>query len=121
MDPHLGNQCDEGVEMAPERDAPADGDVAIFLVVARRWPLLPAVVLSRPPNSLAVARAGEIPEPEINRVGEGCRCDFVPERFAAEQDRTAKRIADMRRAQRRRALHQRRYDLPAEAAMVEGI
>src|SRR4030095_1167352 len=96
MDPHLGNQCDEGVEVAPERDAPADGDVAVLLVVARRWPHLPAVVLGRPPNSVAVARVGEIPEPEINWVGGGCRCDFVPERLAAEQDRTTKRIAGKR-------------------------
>src|SRR5207237_6466308 len=112
---------DEGVEVAPEGDTTTDGDVAVLLVVARRGALLPTVVFGRPLDGVAVARSGEIAEPEINRVGGGCRCDLVPDRLAAEQDRAPKRIADMRRAQRRRALHQRGNDLPAQAAMVEGI
>ena len=71
MNPHLGDQRDEGREVPAERDAAADRDVLVLLVVARRRPLLPAVALGRNPHRVAIARMLEILQPELDRIGVG--------------------------------------------------
>ena len=55
MHPHLGDQANEGGEVPAEGDAAADGDIVVFLVVARRRALLPAVMLGRNAHCGAIA------------------------------------------------------------------
>ena len=63
----------------------------------------------------------EILQPEFDRIGAGRGRHFVNEGFAAEQDRRTVGVAQVRRAQRRGAIHERRNDLPTEPPVVEGV
>jgi hypothetical protein len=96
-------------------------DVVVLLVVARRRPPLPAIVFGGDPHGVAVARLLEILQAKIDRIGVGRCRHLVHERLAAEQDRRAKGVAQVGRAQRRGAVHQRRNDVPAEPRVVERV
>src|SRR5262249_30737791 len=119
--PYFRNEPDEGREMATECNAAADCDVTVLLIVARRWPLLPAIAFRRDAHRVAIARVAEIAQPEIDRVCVGGGRHLVDERLRAEQNWRPIRIAQMRGPQRRGALHERRDRLPAEPAMVERV
>jgi hypothetical protein len=60
---YLGDQRDERIEMPPERNAAADSDLAIALIIARGRTLVPAVALGRDPDRVAVTRISEIAQP----------------------------------------------------------
>lgn len=73
MDSDLGNECDEGREMPAERNAAANSDLILILVVARRRPLLPAISFRGYADGVAIARVLQIPQPEVDGIGLGAR------------------------------------------------
>src|SRR5262249_40570627 len=90
----------------------AAGHLGPGLVAPRRGPRLPAGLFRRRLDEGDVARILDVPQPELDRVDvEGVR-DLVHERLAREVDLRADRVAQMRRAQRRAAVEQRRDRLP---------
>ena len=118
VDVDLGDDRAGGAVALRIGDAAA-GDRVAGLVLARRGPRVPAGLLGRRLDHRDVARVLDVPQPELDRIDAERRRDLVHERFAGEVDLRPDRIAQMRRAQRRGALEQRRDRLPRGALVGE--
>src|SRR5262245_59558811 len=101
-------------------DAPTAGSSA-GLVAARRRTRLPPGFLSRCSNDCNVARVFDVSQAERHRVDAERRGELIHERFTGKVDLRTDRIAQMRTAQRRSAIEQRRDRLPRHSFVGEFI
>src|SRR5262249_53490163 len=97
----------------------AAGDLVAGLVLARRGPRLPAGLFGRGLDHRDVARVLDVTQAEFDRVEVERRRHLVHGRLAGEVDLRSDWIAQMRAAQRRAALEQRRDGLPRHALVGE--
>src|SRR5215475_9493498 len=100
--------------MPAERNAAADSDLAVAVIIAWGRTLLPAVAFGRDPDRVAVTRISEIAQPEFHRVSIGRSRALVNEPYAAKQDSGSVGVAQMRRAHGRGAIQDRLNDPPAQ-------
>ena len=119
---HFRHQRNERVEVTPIGNAaPLNHVLRRIDILARRHALLPAGLFGGNAHGIDVARVFEIAHPEIDRVHLHGGGDFIHEGFATEENGRAIGIAQMRRAQGRRALHQGADGFPSHAIMREGV
>ncbi len=99
-------------------DAAPGYDVA-GLILARRGPRVPAEFRRRRLDDGGVARILDVPQPELDRIEVQRRGQLVHEGLAREMDLRTDRIAQVRGAQRRGAVEQRRDRLPRRPLVGE--
>src|SRR6516225_5660472 len=118
VDIDLGHDRAAGAVALRVGDAAA-GDLVAGLVLARRGPRLPARLFGRGLDHRDVARVLDVTQAELDGIEVECRGHLVHERLAGEMDLRSDRIAQMRAAQRRATLEQRRDGLPRHALVGE--
>src|SRR5471030_2094946 len=99
----------------------AAGHFVAGLIAARRGPRVPFRLFRRRLDHGDIARLLDVAQAKLDRVGANRRRHLVDEGFAGEVDLRSDRIAQVRTAQGRGAVEQRRDGLPGQALVLEGI
>ena len=120
LDLHFGDDGDPRAAALRVGDA-APGELVTGLTALRRRAGVPFRPLCRRLDHRDVARIREMTQAEFDRVGICSGRHLVDERLAGEMDLRPDRIAQVRGAQRRGAVEQRRYGLPGEPLVLDGI
>src|SRR5262249_16689050 len=118
VDIDLGHDRAAGAVALGIGDAAA-GHLVAGLVLARRGPRLPSGFFGGGLDHRDVARVLDVTQAELDGIEVERRRHLVHERLAGEMDLRSNRIAQMRAAQRRAALEQRRNGLPRHALVGE--
>src|SRR5262245_62415861 len=118
VDIDLGDDGAAGAVALGIGDAAA-GDLVAGLILARRGPRLPARLFGGGLDHRDVARVLDVTQAELDGIEVERRRHLVHERLAGEMDLRSDRVAQMRAAQRRGAVEQRRDRLPRESLARE--